>query len=91
MPRSKTRQRLPVLPATPKEDDAIGNAAKARCMATGEDPEDFTAVRVPSSGNRLRSSAELMCQKVPYPSVGIFCRVGIVFKPMIEGLSAGLE
>src|SRR5215510_2506873 len=41
--------------------------------------------------NRLRSPAQLKCQKVPYPSVGIFCRVGIVFKPMIEGLSAGLE
>src|SRR5262245_66407174 len=32
-----------------------------------------------------------MCQKVPYPAVRIFGGVGIVFKPMIEGLSAGLK
>src|SRR5262245_66312111 len=32
-----------------------------------------------------------MCQKVPYPAVRIFGSVGIVFKPMIEGPSAGLK
>ena len=32
-----------------------------------------------------------MCQKFPYPAVRIVGRLGIVFKPMVEELSAWLE
>jgi len=38
-----------------------------------------------------KSPAELMRQKFPYPAVRIVNRVGIVFKPMVEELSAGLQ
>ena len=39
----------------------------------------------------LRLLAELTCQKFPYPAVRIVGRLGIVFKPMVEERSAGLE
>jgi hypothetical protein len=40
---------------------------------------------------RSRLPAEVTHQKFPYPAVRIVSRVGIVFNPMVEELSAGVE